>query len=1198
MKQFAVMANTRFVGISNCLLVLLLAPSITRGADAEIADVALVPESWHRQPVLVIPPARPAAPTKDGHLRGDEWFYAARVASLIDLESWDLPPYPMTVYMCYDNAAVYVGLNIGRDPMTPTPKATFEPGPHEHIWWKDDNFELVVEPGDPAQLDFGYAFAGNSIGGWADLRYEMKSGGSSQAWKGGWQYMATRAGRESWHAELRIPFDQFEGVTPPKPGDTWQMALMVQQITPRKRMIDWTHMWSFGQGSYRSPNKTTIIFGREDDPIFRPHGIGTLTATDKWKKRRETPMGLRMVTYHKGSKPIDMRCRADLFRAPDLAEPGMLSFYDLWDRLIEVQRTGEYVIDPKDPTQTQRTAEDLRRDLNRRYQHVRTLVGDRQVKPISGDIKGTYFGFEVPQQVGDYVLGYTFTDAETGRVLAAHVVPYKVLPAFKLTLTPYFLAYGRIRVDARLAEREDQPAHIVLTLKVDDSTIDEAAIDLSQRPAGVHSAYMDTTAWPADATGVVEARLLDAEGTLLETTSARLHRPPTPHWWDRRRGMSTIVPDPFESVRSETNNSASVWSRRVVFGDNGLPASITARGDELLARPISLSLDLADKLQRVEATQRDAVFVSTGENDALSMRTRAQLHYDGTIRFDIDLTPKRQTQLDHLVLDIPLREQYAKLFTHNSTGTAFATSKTAGLGGAIRRWFLAYSDGAMPFTFAFFLGGYDRGVQWFAPSDRGWSNANENRKIALAREDGAVTLRIRFIDQPTTVSEPLHLNFGLAITPTKPIDPAHTVEKIYYGKPEKLSQTDWDAWDETLAMVKHRGGDLITSYLDTRAHFAQPYIYNNENRAFLRQFVQRVHRHGLMYRPYCGFGVHTNIPQFATFGMEMLKQPLRNAGWGCYWHIPNATFCDWWLGGVATLVDEIDIDGIYLDGTAYPELASNELDGYGWTDASGNAHGTYPVWELRDFMERLYVMMHHEVRDSGLVDLHDGREPLYFINTFADSAIAGEGHLHAGSTILDVYEPDEFAAYYATHLHGSDRRCIWYNWMKLPMTRNEMWALYLLHDVGMPVGGGVVKYYGTLAGYARESRPWVRLRKLRRHYADCDVIHYWDGDPLVESGPPALLSTAWVDRVRQRAMVVVSNLTTQPWNGEIRIDVDRLGVPVEASMVDAMFNRRLTSPLRLEIEPQRYRVLLLNDRLPHDEKPRFDGTESTMVFAE
>jgi hypothetical protein len=51
-------------------------------------------------------------------------------------------------------------------------------------------------------------------------------------------------------------------------------------------------------------------------------------------------------------------------------------------------------------------------------------------------------------------------------------------------------------------------------------------------------------------------------------------------------------------------------------------------------------------------------------------------------------------------------------------------------------------------------------------------------------------------------------------------------------------------------------------------------------------------------------------------------------------------------------------------------------------------------------------------------------------------------------------------------------------------------------------------------------------------------------------------------------------------------------------MVDAMFNRRLTSPLRLEIEPQRYRVLLLNDRLPHDEKPRFDGTESTMVFAE
>ncbi len=1168
------------------LALLLLAPAAAQQAAPPL-------DGWPRQPAIAVPPALPAAPVIDGHVNYKEWFYAAHVGGFMDLDAGAATARPVSLYLCYDAAALYVGLVISRPPLNPTPRATFEPGPHEHLWWKDDNFELVVEPGEGDGLKHGYAFCGNSIGGWSDLRYLLAGGGSSAAWTGQWEYQATRAGRDNWHAELKIPVAQFDGGQPPAPGVDWRLAVMNQQVTPRKAMIDWSYMWSFGQGGYASPNKAHLRFVDARGPIVRLSELGKLRPVGKDAETKTERCGVRMVLYSHAETPLKVRCRGDLYRCPEKRPAGVLTFYDLWDRLLTVRATGQPLRDPKDPTQAFRNEADLLRELNERYTHVASA---EVTLPIGKDKPG-YFPLQPVLQRGEYVCAWRVSDPETNREYVVQVTPFQILPALDLQLQPYFLTHHKLRVNASVADVAREGDRIQVALAVGGKSLGSAETPV---PAGAESVklYLDTKDWPEGQEGAVTAALVGADGQARERSEARLTRPATPSWYGRNLGRSAVVPPPFEPVRCPDARTAAVWGRTYRFGPNGLPASITTRGAELLARPVQLAPSPAGAaLQRISADDRDAVFESVAAGE-VTRTVRTTVHYDGCLRCDVTLTPRGRATLGELVLDVPLKPEYADLFTHAATSTDFAKLKTDGLGGGLAKWFARYPDGRMPFTFAFFLGARDRGVQWFCESDRGWSNERPDQVIELRRGADEVALRVHFIDRPVTLTEPLRLTFGLMVTPTKDATAGRAERLIAFGQPAEIRRDGLDKLAADLPMYRERGGTLISSYMNDPDHFGQPYFYNAEDEALMKDFAALCHRHGLTYRPYNGWGVHTNTPQFETFGVEMLREPWRNAGWGVYWHNPASTFGDWWLNGVEHLVKVDGFDGIYMDGTCGPELIANELDGFAWTDASGNAHGSYPIWAIRDFIERLYVLLHHELRPDGVVDLHDGREPLYFINVFADTTVSGEYHLSRGKTVLEVFDPDEFSAYYLTHLNGNARRFIWWNWMKLPILRNEIQSMALLHDTPLPVGGGIIKHYGTQVGYAKETRPWVRLAKLRDAVGSAEFLGYWSAPP-VTCAPAGPLSSLWVDRAAGRLLWVVSNLATEQWTGSLRVDPAKLGLPADAEWLDAMFDLPLgikaADPLRLTIEPQRYRLFALNVSVPLPENVKRDGSDTGLV---
>lgn len=1170
--------------------------------NANAQDKAPAPlDQWNRQPVLTVPPVKDKAPLIDGHVKFDEWYYAAVVSSFYDPEVGGLGPYPATMYLSYDNDALYVAMTIHRHPMYPTPKSTFAAGPHESIWWKDDNFELVIEPGEiDKDTKFGYAFAGNSVGGYSDLRYSGAAG-SDAAWNGKWEYKAER-GRDTWSAEVKIPFSQFEGVNAPQPGTEWFFDALIQTITPRKQLADWSHMWSFGQTNYRSENKARLVFGDKNAPVFRLGQVGQMRPSSKQAETGVVPIGMRAVLYHQGDKPYTLQAEAELYRADARAE-GSLTFMDLWDRLLVARKTGQPITDPKEPTQSFRNEASFLEELNKRYKPVKNVATSITVEPG----KAGYIPLDITKEPGDYVVAYRFRDAQTGKLLASQLTPFSILPKFDLTLTPFFLQHQKVRLDLRMDEVSPAATKIVAQMKVGNKVVkQEQALDKENRSEA--RLYLSTQGWPEEATAQIEAQLLDVNGKVLESTKQSFKRPKTPAWWNQNLGRSAIVPPPYTPLKSEAPNEASVWGRRYRLGENGLPSSVLTRGEELLSRPLSLKVEangkaVADtgKLTRQSQNQHEAVFESARTNSDVKVTTRTAVYYDGAMRFDIKLDPQGKTStLNNIVLDIPLKSQWATLFTHNGTSTDFNKSKQDGLSGALDRWFSAYPNGGMPFTYAFFLGHYDRGVQWFAPSDRGWSNADENRKIALVRNGDEVILRVTFADKPFELQKPLDLNFGLTVTPIRQTLPrGRDMAHVAFGKPSELREYTLEQFKKDLPAMRESGGRVISSYLsDFDDIFGQPWVYNQADRKFLKEFADVVHQAGMIYRPYSGWGVHTNIPEFDTFGKEMLKEPARNAGWGSYWMNPgSAAWADWWLGGAKDNAQQLGFDGMYLDGTMMPELTANELDGMGWRDAQGNLRGIYPVWELRDFLQRLYVLFHGEVKQNGIIDVHDGREPLYFINAFADTTVSGEYHLKRGKTVLEVFSPEEFAAYYATDLHGVPRRLIWWNWMKLPITENEMRSMALLHDTQMVVGGGRIKIYRTALGYSRMADPWVRLQLLRERYADAQFLPYWN-QPVIDAAPDGVRASAWVDAKTKRAMVAVVNLSTQPWKGNVKFNTERLGVAPDAAVADAMFdvplNYKASESLPLSIEGQSYRIFLLNDRFPVLTPPKMDGTEKTL----
>ncbi len=693
-----------------------------------------------------------------------------------------------------------------------------------------------------------------------------------------------------------------------------------------------------------------------------------------------------------------------------------------------------------------------------------------------------------------------------------------------------------------------------------------------------------------------------------------------PWWFGSKAGVSQDVPPPWTPLSvEEKGNSIEVspWGRRYTFGPFAFPDQLESRGSSLLAGPMRIVARVDGRVQEwrgqsitlQEQSPSRVVFEQRAVSSLLVLSARTQVEYDGVVRIDWRLEPRRTATLDELIFEIPLKKEHARYFCH------FPMKWGVPDAGALPEEAVAIDEpllgldrkpygnlvGFQPFIW---LGDEERGLAWFSESDKNWyasevedwyGNEKEAGKVTeIIPEADKVTLRLHLVSIPLRLSPQgrsserdwmvgpwqgplanLTYTFGLQATPVRPVTKDVWDYRITHldrhtcGLSEerpKDSGSDVDRFaslgitDSLLDSYGSLGVRTICLHdgvwTDIQGYFATDYGED------LKRVVKACHQRGIQVLVYLGFHISDHAPEWPHVGEQCIAlpmydgyrpfecppQPVQSAYTVCY----DSIWQDATVAGIARLMDEYEIDGVYLDGTANPWGCSNRVHDCGYFRPGGNIALTYPFFAVRNLMRRIYTVV-KERKPDGQVNVHNSTCMTIPTLTFATSIWDGEQfgkNFEPGTFALDALPLDAFRTEFMGRQWGVPTELLWRR--GAPSSRAEAYAFALLHDVLIREG-----YENTPAGMdpvvalELESRLWKLSDEFGRKNATW--LPYWRNKEYVTATPDG----AYVSLYRHPengVLAVISNLGRDEAAVDVQLDLDKLGLGAEISVSDALGN--------------------------------------------
>ncbi|MBM3476883.1 MAG: hypothetical protein FJX75_26725 [Armatimonadetes bacterium] len=317
----------------------------------------------------------------------------------------------------------------------------------------------------------------------------------------------------------------------------------------------------------------------------------------------------------------------------------------------------------------------------------------------------------------------------------------------------------------------------------------------------------------------------------------------------------------------------------------------------------------------------------------------------------------------------------------------------------------------------------------------------------------------------------------------------------------------------------------------------------------LRSLARACHERGMRLLVYFGFLLSDLAPEWPVFGDEVVVEPRRVydpydyppqphqlAYWVCY----RSQWQDQLADGIAKLMDEFDVDGVYLDGTASPPPCSNERHGCGYVRPDGSRAVTYPIFATRDMMRRIYTVVKSRKPD-GLVSVHQSTCMTIPTLAWATSLWDGEQfcHLERGPAALETIPLDAFRVEFMGHQWGVPGEFLCYD---RPYTYEQACAFTLLHDV-------LVRPNGLGPHLELASKLWRLSDYFGRREAEW--LPYWRNAEYVTVSPPGALASLY-HHPREGVLIVVSNLAPGAAEVSVRLNAERLGLGRDAQTRDGL----------------------------------------------
>ncbi|MBI2193120.1 MAG: hypothetical protein HYU36_14165 [Planctomycetes bacterium] len=791
------------------------------------------------------------------------------------------------------------------------------------------------------------------------------------------------------------------------------------------------------------------------------------------------------------------------------------------------------------------------------------VKADEEMAVPGGQRRG--FRMAVDRKMGQFQVRYRVLSPGIEKPLADRSFEFESGGPLEVGLWPFYLGrngvLARCRVDALGQAREYdwkaflQDAH--------GNTVAES----SERTA-LEVAHLPLFAKELAAgryTAVVEVR--NEQREWLGRRRVAFERPESPGWWKLGAGHDPAVPEPWSPIEvkevlgsdGRRKVAAGVWGREYVFGDQALPVQVQNQGESLLAGPMRLEAwsptgTRANEIGGWEASeiQRDPESITLGSATArggYAMGVRTRLEFDGFLRVDLTLTPVAGAVpvVQPLCLRIPVKASAATHLTNyrNAPGPGEAVPRFVG------KIPPEGEDYESPVMLTTWLGGDRGGLEWSAESSKGWSLADPQRALRVWREGDTVWFEARLVSRPLALKAVRTITFGLVATPTKPLPRDWTRWRVYDNVQCWHLPYDWSGYDAW-----------------------HPEVTDPVRIADQRRKYQEQHDLGRKVLVNGGWAISEVAPQWPTWSLEMVSEPLSPTIWEQFDGCTNTPYLDFMVNSFAANARKLGFDGIRFDTVVPWKPCWSEWHGCAWRGDDGQLYGTQNLWRQREWMKRMYRLFHGGVIDGGIIYLPVAGPPLMCIESFEDIHETSEGYYMKAASLKEGYSQERVRVW----MTGTPYGFMVQNSIKgEPLAPNERIGALL-------VAGAEPRFAYTWhlspLDYARMSIPaaaiWDAWDWIDRSAAEWHP-HWQNGDRIaVEPDEKELYASFYLQPGRKALLVLTNYEKEHLAEVVVRWNLPLLGFPAELYARDAITLETIPidgGTFSLSLLPERYRLI-------------------------
>ena len=620
----------------------------------------------------------------------------------------------------------------------------------------------------------------------------------------------------------------------------------------------------------------------------------------------------------------------------------------------------------------------------------------------------------------------------------------------------------------------------------------------------------------------IEIEILIGNEQISDRGDSELWRHSRLRWLNSTAGIDDKNVAPFQPIEFLGDRTYDLSSKELTLGQKGFPSSLKAYGNEILAQPISMVIESSAGVENLGNTENEQLLkfesgVAAGawdqHSENIELHGVGTVESDGWLNYKIKLQAKEDLSIKDIRLEIPFKREIPEyMMGMGLPGQKTPENHQAKWKGPQDAFWIGNTTGGLHCEL--------RGTSYSGPllnlykpaPPSSWDNGGKGG-FEIKSSEGSTKAIVYSGKRQMKKGEELEFEFSLIITPVRPINTQSQFTDRYYHN----GQDPWPKQGELDANVKIINVHHANKY---NPHINYPFIAIDE----MQEFVNYWHKQDMKIKFYYTIRELTNhvteIWALRSFGDEVLGN---GPGGGYPWlreHFVGGYRPQWY-----DMVDSVTIDASVLTSTGESRWFNYYIEGLKWLVQNVDIDGVYldDVSYDRNMLKRMRKVM-NEVKPGCILDLHS----------------------NTGFSKGPVIQYTEFFPYVDKLWLGES-----FKYDDMPP---ENW---LVEVSGIPFGhmsdmlhGGGNPWRGMVYGMTVR-HPWVTdgvtcdprsIWKVWDEFgiADAKMIGYWEVNPVVKTNHPDVNATAYVKD--GKTLISIASWAERPVSVKLEIDWESIGL--------------------------------------------------------